>query len=164
MQQNMVSIIVPVYNAGNYIEETIRMVEAQTYQDWELLLIDDCSVDNSRAVIEAYIRERGQKLSSEEQKKKEIRLIRRTENGGAARTRNTGIAEAQGRYIAFLDADDIWMPDKLTREVEFLQKKQAAFVFTSYEFGDEQARGTGKIVHAPEFLTYGTCLHAACKE
>ena len=131
MQQNMVSIIVPVYNAGNYIEETIRMVEAQTYQDWELLLIDDCSVDNSRAVIEAYIRERGQKLSSEEQKKKEIRLIRRTENGGAARTRNTGIAEAQGRYIAFLDADDIWMPDKLTREVEFLQKKQAAFVFTS---------------------------------
>ena len=65
MQQNMVSIIVPVYNAGNYIEETIRMVEAQTYQDWELLLIDDCSVDNSRAVIEAYIRERGQKLSSE---------------------------------------------------------------------------------------------------
>ena len=91
MQQNLVSIIVPVYNAGNYIEETIRMVEAQTYQDWELLLIDDCSVDNSRAVIEAYIRERGQKLSSEEQKKKEIRLIRRTENGGAARTRNTGI-------------------------------------------------------------------------
>lgn len=135
MQQNLVSIIVPVYNAGNYIEETIRMVEAQTYQDWELLLIDDCSVDNSRAVIEAYIRERGQKLSFEEQKKKEIRLIRRTENGGAARTRNTGIAEAQGRYIAFLDADDIWMPDKLTREVEFLQKKQAAFVFTSYEFG-----------------------------
>lgn len=124
MQQNMVSIIVPVYNAGNYIEETIRMVEAQTYQDWELLLIDDCSVDNSRAVIEAYIRERGQKLSSEEQKKKEIRLIRRTENGGAARTRNTGIAEAQGRYIAFLDADDIWMPDKLTREVEFLQKSR----------------------------------------
>ena len=63
MQQNLVSIIVPVYNAGNYIEETIRMVEAQTYQDWELLLIDDCSADNSRAVIEAYIKERGQKLS-----------------------------------------------------------------------------------------------------
>lgn len=158
MQQNLVSIIVPVYNAGNYIEETIRMVEAQTYQDWELLLIDDCSADNSRAVIEAYIKERGQKLSSEEQNKKEIRLIRHAENGGAARTRNTGIAEAQGRYIAFLDADDIWMPDKLTREVEFLQEKQAAFVFTSYEFGDEQAMGTGKIVHAPEFLTYEKAL------
>lgn len=158
MQQNLVSIIVPVYNAGNYIEETIRMVEAQTYQDWELLLIDDCSADNSRAVIEAYIKERGQKLSSEEQKKKEIRLIRHAENGGAARTRNAGIAEAQGRYIAFLDADDIWMPDKLTREVEFLQEKQAAFVFTSYEFGDEQARGTGKIVHVPEFLTYEKAL------
>ena len=158
MQQNLVSIIVPVYNAGKYIEETIRMVEAQTYQDWELLLIDDCSTDNSRAVIEAYIKEREQKLSSEEQKKKEIRLIQRSENGGAARTRNTGIEKAGGRYIAFLDADDIWMPDKLTKEIEFLQKKQAAFAFTSYEFGDEQARGTGKIVHAPEALTYEKAL------
>lgn len=157
MQQNLVSIIVPVYNAGNYIEETIRMVEAQTYQDWELLLIDDCSADNSRAVIEAYLTEREQRVSPEETER-QIRLIRREENGGAARTRNTGIAEAKGRYIAFLDADDIWMPDKLTREIEFLQKKQAAFVFTSYEFGDEQARGTGKIVHAPEFLTYEKAL------
>ena len=158
MQQNLVSIIVPVYNAGNYIEETIRMVEAQTYQDWELLLIDDCSVDNSRAVIEAYIRERGQKLSSEEQKKKEIRLIRRTENGGAARTRNTGIAEAQGRYIAFLDADDIWLPEKMEKELAFMEEKQAAFVCCSYEFGDENAKGTGRIVHVLPELTYRKAL------
>lgn len=147
----LVSIIVPVYNAGNYIEEAIRMVEAQTYRDWELILVDDCSVDNSRQVIEEH-------LAKAEAAGKRIRLIKKEVNQGAAMARNTGIDASEGRYIAFLDADDIWMPEKLEKEVAFMEEKQAAFVCTSYEFGDEQARGTGKIVHVPETLSYKQAL------
>lgn len=147
-QDNLVSIIVPVYNAGIYIEETIAMVRAQTFKNWELILVDDCSTDDSRARIERCIaRENG-----------DIRLIAKDVNEGAAKARNTGIIAARGRYIAFLDADDIWMPDKLEKELAFMKEKQAAFVFTAYEFGDKDARGTGKIVHVPEVLTYKRAL------
>ncbi len=154
MQDGLVSIIVPVYNAAAYIEETIRMVVAQSYQDWELILIDDCSKDGSKKVIEAYL----QNLSVDASWKKRIRLICKENNQGAAMARNTGIDAANGRYIAFLDADDIWMKDKLEKELAFMQKKQAAFAFTAYEFGDEKARGTGKIVHVPQTLTYHQAL------
>ncbi len=147
-KEPQVSIIVPVYNAGIYIEETIAMVRAQTFTDWELILVDDCSADDSRERIRGC-------MDGEEKK---IRLIEKPVNGGAAGARNTGIRAARGRYIAFLDADDVWMPDKLSRELAFLKEKQAAFVFTAYEFGDENARGTGKIVHVPEVLTYREAL------
>lgn len=144
----LVSIIVPVYNAGLYIEETIAMVRNQTCENWELILIDDCSKDDGREKIERILSEGD----------KRIRLIAKPANEGAARARNTGIQAAKGRYIAFLDADDIWLPDKLERELSFMEKKQAAFVFTAYEFGDENARGTGKIVHVPDTLTYREAL------
>ena len=111
VQDGLVSIIVPVYNAGAYIEETIRMVEAQTYSEWELILVDDCSKDNSRAVIEAYLEKRDAKRkvtsvsegNEEDYKKKggEIRLIVKEVNQGAAMARNTGMDAAVGRYIAF---------------------------------------------------------------
>lgn len=144
----LISIIVPVYNAGIYIEETIAMVCAQTYKNWELILVDDCSLDDSRQRIEAVAdRMQGQ-----------VRLIKKTVNEGAARARNTGIDHARGRYIAFLDADDIWMPDKLEKELKFMQREQAAFVFTAYEFGDENAKGMGKIVHVPRVLSYRQAL------
>lgn len=145
----LISIIVPVYNAGKYIEETIHMVEKQTYREWELILVDDCSVDNSREVIKKYMSAK---------KKENIRLIEKEANQGAAMARNTGMDAAKGRYIAFLDADDIWMADKLEKELAFMEEKQAAFVCTSYEFGDEKARGTGKIVHVPKTLTYKKAL------
>ncbi len=154
MQDGLVSIIVPVYNAAAYIEETIRMVVAQSYQDWELILIDDCSKDDSKKVIETYL----QNLSVDVSWKKRIRLICKEKNQGAAMARNTGIDAANGRYIAFLDADDIWMKDKLEKELDFMQKNRAGFVFTAYEFGDEKARGTGKIVHVPQTLTYHQAL------
>lgn len=144
----MVSIIVPVYNAGNYIEETIRMVEAQTYREWELILVDDCSKDNSRQLIENYQTTGNQP----------IRLISKDKNEGAALARNAGIAAAAGRYIAFLDADDIWLPEKLEKEMAFMEEKQAAFVCTAYEFGDELAHGTGKTVQVPESMTYRQAL------
>ena len=104
----MVSIIVPVYNAANYIENTIRMVTNQTYKDWELILVDDCSSDGSAEIIENIIRSQ----------KKRIRLIRMDINVGAANARNAGIDASSGRYIAFLDADDVWKEDKLEKQRE----------------------------------------------
>lgn len=147
-QDKLVSIIVPVYNAGTYIEETIAMVRAQSYKNWELILVDDCSQDESKMKIEDCAAKADEK----------IRLIAKPVNEGAARARNTGIAQAEGRYIAFLDADDVWMPDKLEKELAFMEEKQAAFVFTSYEFGDENAKRTGKVVHVPEVLGYQQAL------
>ncbi|NBJ92762.1 glycosyltransferase family 2 protein [Parablautia muri] len=141
----LISIIVPVYNAGHYIEEAIAMVQAQTYTNWELILVDDCSTDDGCVRIEKYITDK-------------IRLMKKDVNEGAARARNTGIRAAKGRYIAFLDADDVWMKDKLEKELAFMKEKQAAFVFTAYEFGDERAKGTGKVVHVPKTLTYHQAL------
>ncbi len=146
--QELVSIIVPVHNAGAYIEKTIETVKAQTYKRWELLLVDDCSTDDSRQKIRSCM----QKDSGE------IRLIEKTCNEGAARARNTGIDAARGRYIAFLDADDLWMPDKLEKELAFMKDKQAAFVFSAYEFGDQNGAGTGKVVSVPAELTYFKAL------
>lgn len=149
MVDGLISIITPVYNAGSYIEETLHMVEKQTYGNWELILVDDCSSDNSRQVIRSYMDAR---------KDERIQLIEKEVNEGAAMARNTGIDAAKGRYIAFLDADDIWMPEKISTELAFMKEKQAAFVCTAYEFGDERARGTGKIVHVPPVLTYKKAL------
>lgn len=145
--EELVSIIVPVYGAAEYIAETTAMVKRQTYPNWELIFVDDCSPDDSAEIIEDIIA-----------RESKIRLIRKERNEGAAKARNTGLEESKGRYIAFLDADDVWMPDKLEKELAFMQRKQAAFVFTAYEFGDEQARGTGKIVAVPKQLTYKKAL------
>ena len=144
-----ISIVVPVYNAEKYIEQTVDMVMRQTFTDWELILVEDCSKDNSAEVLRS--------LESELQDAR-IRVIYREKNEGAAKARNTGIDAATGRYLAFLDADDIWMENKLSDELAFMQNKQAAFVFTAYEFGDENAVGTGKIVKVPEILTYKKAL------
>lgn len=143
---NLVSIVVPVYNAGAFIEETLRYVQAQTYENWELIAVDDCSSDNGCNVIENIQREDGR-----------IRLVRQEKNSGAAICRNKGVKCAHGRYICFLDADDIWEENKLKRELEFI-KDGKGFVFTGYEFADENGRGLGKIVHVPERITYEEAL------
>lgn len=144
----MISIIVPVYNAEKYIETTIEMVRKQTYTDWELILVDDCSKDHSADVIQNCIREDAEK----------IRFIHKSVNEGAAKARNTGIAAASGRYIAFLDADDIWYREKLAKEMAYMEKHDAAFVFSAYEFGDENGVPTGKAVHVPKTLNYKQAL------
>lgn len=141
----LVSIVVPVYNAGNYIEKTIQMVQAQTYSDWELLLVDDCSKDDSVEKIKPFLSDK-------------IHLIRKEQNEGAAEARNTGIDHMKGRYLAFLDADDVWREEKLEKELAFMKEKDCAFCFTSYEFGDEEANGTGKVVKVPETLTFKQAL------
>ena len=143
----MISIVVPVHNAEKFLEETIKSVMAQTYTDWELLLVDDCSKDASKTIASGY-----------EAMDKRIRLIALEENVGAAKARNVGIRESKGAYLAFLDADDIWVKEKLERELGFMKEKQAAFVFSGYEFADEQAVGTGKIVKVPETINYKQAL------
>uniref|UniRef100_UPI0040578B36 glycosyltransferase family 2 protein n=1 Tax=Acetatifactor sp. TaxID=1872090 RepID=UPI0040578B36 len=148
-KEELVSIIVPVYNVKKYIAETMDCVRNQTYEVWELLLVEDGSTDGTVEIIETYMEETGEKR---------IRLIKQPENGGAARARNKGLAEAQGRYIAYLDADDLWVPEKLERELAFMKKKQAAFAFTGYEFADENGKGNGKVVKVPETLSYKEAL------
>lgn len=151
----MVSIIIPVHNAEKFIKDTIDCVRAQSYENWELLLIEDGSTDRTMDVMTAYLEEI--KDGRIRLKKREIRGPEE-KNFGAARARNLGLALAQGRYIAYLDADDRWREDKLERELSFLQEKNAGFVFTGYEFGDENAKGTGKIVHVPKTLSYDQAL------
>ena len=151
----MISIVVPVFNAEKFIEETIETVLNQTYTDWELLLVDDCSKDSSVLLIESRI----QKLKEKDETKADrIRLIRMPQNGGAAKARNAGIDAAEGRYIAFLDADDIWRTDKLEKEILYMEKHEAAFVYTAYDYGDEEAIPTGKTVHVEKRLTYKQAL------
>ncbi len=189
--KELVSIIVPVYRAAAYIAETIAMVEAQTWQDWELILVDDCSPDNSAEVIRNTLRKQAGRDNAARQSYEGVQaavftggggrpevltaagvrtemftgaggqpvmLLQKQKNEGAARARNTGLDAAQGRYIAFLDADDVWYPEKLEREMRFMRQKEAGFVFTAYEFGDSQARPTGRVVHVPERLTYRQAL------
>lgn len=145
----LVSIIVPVYNAEKFIRETMDSVLAQTYSHWELLLVEDGSSDGSADVIGEYIAEKGESR---------IRLIRQPSNQGAARARNRGLEEAAGRYIAYLDADDLWTPEKLEHELRFMEEKGVAFAFTGYEFADENGVGTGKTVRVPETLVYRQAL------
>lgn len=145
----LVSIIVPVYNAEKVIQETMDSVLAQTYPHWELLLVEDCSKDNSAGVIMDYIAEKGDNR---------IRLIRQPSNQGAARARNRGLSEGRGRYISYLDADDLWVPEKLEKQLKLMEQKDAAFSFTGYEFADENGIGLGKIVRVPETLSYKQAL------
>lgn len=147
--EELISIIVPVYQVENYIAETMECVYGQTYKNWELLLVDDCSGDNSVEIIENYASRKGDSR---------IRLIRQPSNMGAAKARNRGLVEAAGRYIAYLDADDLWVPEKLERELAYLKEKEAAFVFTGYEFADHNGKGTGKVVRVPESLNYKEAL------
>ena len=145
IMNDKVSIVVPVYNAEDCISDTIMSVLKQSYNEYELLLVDDSSTDNSRGIMAGFLSDR-------------VRMIENTEAKGAAGARNSGIGEATGRYIAFLDADDLWDPDKLTRQVRFMKEKDAAFSYTGYEFADERGRGLGKIVRVPETITYREAL------
>ena len=148
----MISIIVPLYNAADYIEKTIETVVSQTYTDWELILVDDKSKDDSVDKTKQCIKSLDASTASK------IRLIEKEKNAGAAEARNTGLDAAQGRYIAFLDADDVWYPHKLEHELMFMNKHNAGFVCSSYQFGDENALPTGKVVRVPKRMSYKKAL------
>ena len=117
---DLVSVIMPSYNTEKYIAESIRSVLAQTYENWELIIVDDCSSDHTDEIVAAFKDDR-------------ICYIKNEQNCGAAISRNRAIDAAKGRYIAFLDSDDLWHPEKLERQLRFMQDTGAAFSFTAYD-------------------------------
>ena len=144
--QPQVSIVVPVFNAEKFLAETIQTISDQTYENWELLLINDCSTDNSEAVAKTFLKD------------KRIHWINLKKNSGAAISRNKGIELADGRYIVFIDADDLWKKNKLEKQLSFMQKKDCAFSFTSYEFADENGKPNGKKAIVPKKISYKQAL------
>ncbi len=141
----LVSIIVSVFNAEKFLKDTIKTIKGQTYTNWEAIFIDDCSTDNSAKIIKA-------------EKDPRIKLITKKANSGSAETRNVGISKAKGKYICFLDADDSWKPEKLEKQIAFVEKTDAAFSFTGYEFADENCKPNGKKVFVPEKMNYEQAL------
>lgn len=141
----LVSIIIPVFNGEKVILETINSIWQQTYKNWEAIIVDDVSTDGTRELLKKV-------------KSRKIRVIKLRKNGGAAKARNRGIKEAKGDFICFLDADDLWHPEKLEKQVAFMKDREAAFSFTGYEFADENGVGNGKVVHVPETITYKQAL------
>lgn len=147
MENDLISIVVPVYNAEQFLKDTIKSVEEQTYSNWELIFVNDCSEDNSVQIIK-----------NEMKQNSKIKLIQLKNNSGAAIARNTGITEAKGRYIAFIDADDTWNKEKLEKQIKFMKKNNCAFSFTSYEFANEDGVGNGTIVKVPNKINYKQAL------
>lgn len=145
--EELVSIITPVYNAEKFLKDTIETVQNQTYKNWELILVNDCSKDKSEEIINHY--SKGDKR---------IRLINLEKNSGSATARNTAIENSKGRYIAFLDADDLWIKEKLSKQIQFMKKEKAAFIYSSYEFADENGHPNGKKVQVPQKITYEQAL------
>lgn len=129
---NLVSIITPCFNSSKYINQMIESVIAQTYQNWELLITDDCSTDNSREIVQSFCK-----------KDNRIRLFVLEENSGAGVARNKSIQEAQGRYIAFCDSDDLWKPEKLEHQIEFIRKHGYDFTFCQAEVIDTEGHLVG---------------------
>ena len=155
MMEPMISVVIPVYNSQSFIKETILTVVNQSFSNWELILVDDKSVDQSVSVIRNTIKELEQNRTI---KLGQIRLLEEVTNHGAYFVRNLGVDAAKGRYLCYLDADDLWKPEKLEMQLAFMQKNEIAFSFTSYEFADTKGIGTGKVAWVPKELTYKKAL------
>lgn len=147
MDEEMVSIITPLYKCENFIEETIKCVIGQTYKKWEMLLIDDCTPDNSSEIVKKY-----------SQIDNRIKYFKLDENSGAAIARNRGLKEAKGRFIAYLDADDLWKKDKLEKQIKFMIENNYAFTCTDYEKINEEGNSLNKIVRIPRKVNYNLFL------
>jgi teichuronic acid biosynthesis glycosyltransferase TuaG len=143
----VVSVITPAYNAEAFIVETIASVQAQTLADWELLVADDASTDHTAAIVEAAAVADSR-----------IRLIRLERNGGVARARNAALSAARGRFVAFLDSDDLWLPQKLERQLAFMRAQDAAVSYTAFRRVDETGTRVGRLVPVPARLSYRQLL------
>ena len=130
-----VSVITPSYNSERYISETIKSVQSQTYQNWEMIIVDDCSTDSTCEIVSEFA-----------QKDARIRLLRQERNSGAGAARTRAMRESTGRFIAYLDADDIWKPDKIERQMSFMLERKCGFSCTSYEVIDDDGNKLGKQV------------------
>ena len=144
---NLVSIITPSFNSSKFIRECVDSVISQTFQDWELLIVDDFSKDNSKDIIS--------ELSSQDER---IRPFFLEDNIGAAAARNVALKQAKGKYIAFLDSDDIWNEDKLENQISFMNEKNIAFSFTSYQPISEGGEKKHSVITAPDKMSYHSYL------
>lgn len=143
----LVSIIMPTYNCGRFISESIASVLAQTMTDWELQIVDDCSTDDTRAIVE--------RLAAQEPR---IHYSCLAQNGGPAVARNEALRRAAGQYVAFLDGDDLWVPDKLERQLAFMEKTGAKFSATAYDQMDESGAPLPTICLPPHRTDYRKML------
>lgn len=150
MTNGLVSIITPTWNCGRFIAETIESVKAQTYADWEMLIVDDCSTDNTREVVAEF-----------QKKDPRIKYHCLDKNSGAAVARNTALRMAKGRWIAFLDSDDLWTPEKLEKQLRFMKDNGYAFSYHEYTEIDEDSKELGVYVsgkkHVGKFDMFACC-------
>jgi teichuronic acid biosynthesis glycosyltransferase TuaG len=139
----LVSIITPTFNAEKFIRATIESVQNQSYQNWEMILVDDASTDETIAVIKEFI-----------QNDNRLKLTELPKNSGNGFARNVALEKATGKYIAYLDADDLWFPQKLEKQIQFLKANNLSFTFSFYDCIDEEGNDLHKRVEAPLNLTY----------
>ena len=146
--QTLISIIMPMHNSAAFVGEAIESVLAQSYREWELIIVDDESTDASVSIVEAYA-----------QKDSRIRLFRNPKPiKMPSAPRNMGLSMAKGRYIAFLDSDDMWLPEKLTQQIPLMQNPQVAIVYSNYEKMTESGKKTGRVIKAPRQADYKKLL------
>lgn len=150
INSSLVSIITPCYNASAFIVQTIESVLSQTYKKWELLIIDDCSTDNSADIIMRYVK-----------KDNRIKYLKTEKKSGSpAMPRNVGLKYAQGDYIAFLDADDVWLPKKLEEQLLFMESKGYDFIYSDYEKIAIDGTRLGRVVRGRMISTYSNTLES----
>src|SRR5699024_4260847 len=130
-------------NAARFIGETIESVLDQTYSNWEMIIVDDCSTDDTVQIVQSYI-----------EKDQRIKLYQLEQNSGSGIARNRAMDEAEGRFIAFLDSDDLWLPEKLMRQIDFMLDNGIAFSFTKYARMQEDGRLTNGVTDAPATVEY----------
>jgi len=140
MVDGLVSIIMPSWNTANFISESIQCVIDQTYKKWELLIVDDCSTDNTDEVVKPFLTD------------PRIKYFKNQKNCGAALTRNRAMREAQGEWIAFLDSDDLWTPDKLMLQLKFMKKHKLVLSYHEYEKIDEEDNPLNIYVSGPKMV------------
>lgn len=145
--EELVSIIMPAYNCEDFIGTTLDSVLNQTYKNWEVIVIDDCSSDNTVTVVQEYT-----KIDSR------IKYYKLQKNSGAAVARNKAVDFAKGKYMAFLDSDDIWFPEKLTKQVGFMKNNRYSFTCTSYTKIDEEGNYLNRTIKAQNVRDYNGLL------
>ena len=138
---DLVSIIMPSYNTAQYISQSIQSVLAQTYLNWELIIVDDCSTDNTENVVSVFLNDN------------RIKFLKNERNSGAAVSRNRALREARGKWIAFLDSDDLWEPEKLKKQIAFMENHEYHFSYTNYIEIDEESVPNGKSVTGPKRIS-----------
>lgn len=128
----------PSYNTGCYIADSIKSVLGQTYSNWELIIVDDCSSDNTEEIVRSFLPD------------ERIKYFKNPRNSGAAISRNVALSKAQGKWIAFLDSDDLWNPEKLSKQIAFMKKNSYSFSYTNYIEIDECGTANGKLITGPK--------------